>query len=247
MSGRVLLFGASSGIGGALARRIAKDGYDVILAGRDKDDLASRARDLEVRYGVATEVLLFDALDFDSHPGLIDACFQSVPQGLEGVALCHGAMAEPEDAAAHFSTARHMIDVNYSSAVSLLDRAAEHLERQGHGFLCAVSSVAGDRGRASNYHYGSSKAALSVYLEGLGVRLGRSGVTVVDVRPGMVDTRLTYGLPGLVLVAQPETVAADAWRAIRRGRAVVYSPWFWRIIMGVIKLLPNFVFKRLPL
>jgi decaprenylphospho-beta-D-erythro-pentofuranosid-2-ulose 2-reductase len=247
VSGRVLLFGASSGIGGALARRLAAEGYDMILAGRDKDDLASRARDLEVRYGVATEVVLFDALDFDSHPGLIEACFQAAPRGLEGVAVCHGAMSEPEAAVSDFATARHMIDVNYASVVSLLDRAAEHFERQQRGFLCVVTSVAGDRGRASNYHYGSSKAALSVYLEGLGVRLGRAGVKVVDVRPGMVDTRLTYGLPGLVLVAQPETVAADAWRAIRTGRSVVYSPWFWRVIMGIIKLLPNFVFKRLPL
>ena len=247
MSGCVLLLGATSGIGGAMARRLAAEGHDLILAGRDQDDLASRARDLEVRYRVQATPLLFDALDLGSHPELIDSCFKSSPDGLAGIALCHGAMSDPEEAAASFATARHMIDVNYTSAVSLLDRAAEHFERQGRGWICALSSVAGDRGRASNYHYGSSKGALSIYLEGLGVRLGRAGVSVVDVRPGMVDTQLTYGLSGLVLVAQPETVAADAWKGIRRGRAVVYTPWFWRAIMGVIRLLPHFVFRRLPL
>jgi decaprenylphospho-beta-D-erythro-pentofuranosid-2-ulose 2-reductase len=247
VSGRVLLLGATSGIGGALARRLAAQGHDLILAGRDKDDLESRARDLDVRYGVRAEVLLFEALDFDSHPGLIEACFRSAPEGLEGVALCHGAMSDPDEAATSFASARHMIDVNYTSAVSLLDRAAEQMERQGHGWICAVTSVAGDRGRASNYHYGSSKGALSIYLSGLRVRLARAGVSVTDVRPGMVDTRLTYGLPGLVLVAQPETVAADTWKAIRRGRAVVYTPWVWQIIMGIVRRLPYFVFKRLPL
>lgn len=247
MRGRVLLLGATSGIGGALARRIAAEGHDLILAGRDKDDLSSRARDLEVRYGVRAEPLLFEALDFDSHAGLIEACFGSSPEGLEGIALCHGAMSDPEEAAGSFAAAKHMIDVNYTSAVSLLDRAAEHFERRGRGWICAVTSVAGDRGRASNYHYGSSKGALSIYLEGLRVRLARSGVSVVDVRPGMVDTQLTYGLPGLVLVAQPEVVAAGAWRGIQRGRAVVYTPWFWWWIMGIIRLLPHAVFKRIPL
>ena len=247
MSGRVLLLGATSGIGGALARRLAAQGHDLILAGRDKDDLESRARDIELRYGVRAEALLFEALDFDSHPGLIEACFHAAPEGLEGVALCHGAMSDPDEAATSFASARHMIDVNYTSAVSLLDRAAEQLERQGHGWICAVTSVAGDRGRASNYHYGSSKGALSIYLSGLRVRLARAGVSVTDVRPGMVDTRLTYGLPGLVLVVQPETIAADTWKAIRRGRAVVYTPWVWQIIMGIVRRLPYFVFKRLPL
>jgi len=247
VSGRVLLLGATSGIGSALARRIAAEGCDLILAGRDKEDLESRARDLEVRYGTRAEVLLYDALDFESHAGLIEACFESSPDGLEGLALCQGAMSDPEHAAGTFAAAKHMIDVNYTSAVSLLDRAAEHFERRGRGWICAVSSVAGDRGRASNYHYGSSKGALSIYLAGLRVRLARAGVAVVDVRPGMVDTRLTYGLPGLVLVAQPRAVAADAWRGIRRGRAVVYTPWFWWWIMGVIRLLPHFIFKRLPL
>jgi len=129
----------------------------------------------------------------------------------------------------------------------VLDPIADHLARVGRGFICAVSSVAGDRGRQSNYLYGSTKAALSTYLQGLRNRLARSGVRVVTVKPGFVDTAMTFGRPGMFLVASPQRVGRDVFRAVRRGRCEVYTPWFWRGIMAAIKAIPEPVFKRMKL
>ncbi|MFP8872964.1 MAG: SDR family NAD(P)-dependent oxidoreductase, partial [Myxococcota bacterium] len=143
--------------------------------------------------------------------------------------------------------ARRMIETNYLASVSVLEACAAEFESRGRGWICAVSSVAGDRGRPSNYLYGSSKAGLSAYLQGLRARLARANVGVLDVKPGFVDTSLTWGRAGLFLVASPDRVARDAWRGIRRNRAVVYTPWFWRPIMMVIRAIPDAVFKRMRL
>jgi short-subunit dehydrogenase len=140
-----------------------------------------------------------------------------------------------------------MIDVNYSSAVSVLEQAAVHFEEKKRGFVCAITSVAGDRGRQSNYLYGSTKAALNTYLQGLRHRLSKSGVDVLTVKPGFVDTRMTWGLPGLFLVASPDKVAKDVCWAIRKRRNVTYTPWFWRGIMSIICAVPDFIFRRTKL
>jgi short-subunit dehydrogenase len=149
---------------------------------------------------------------------------------------------DPEQAA-------RTIDVNFKSYVSLLNAAAMHLRERGGGFLCALSSVAGDRGRQSNYTYGAAKAGLSAYLQGLRNRLAPHGVTVITVKPGFVDTAMTWGLlkAGSALVASPQRVARDIVNAIATRRDVLYTPWFWRWIMLVIRLIPERVFKRLRL
>lgn len=244
MSGRVLVLGATSGIGRALAAELAGRGHDVIVAGRRRDELARCAADLEIRAGVRAEQRVFDALDFASHRELVRSCAEG---GLDGVALCHGVQFDQADAQRDASLARRMIEVNYASAVSLLEAAAGHFEARRAGWICALSSVAGDRARPSNYLYGSTKAALTAYLRGLQARLARSGVRVLIVKPGFVDTSLTYGLPGLFLVAPPDRVAADVVRAIERGRRVVYTPPFWAPIMAAIRLIPAPLFERLRL
>lgn len=242
-----VLLGATSGIGEALARELALSGYDLILAGRDEATLACQARDLEIRYGVRAWPDRFEALDFASHPGRMAHWTGLAGGDIDGVALCYGAMANESEAASDPEAAQHMINVNYASPVSILDRVADAMEANGRGWICAITSVAGDRGRATNFHYGSTKSALSAYLSGLRVRLARSGIAVTDVRPGMVDTKLTYGLPDLVLLAQPTSVARDIAKAIRSGSPVVYTPGFWALIMLVIRLIPTTIFKRLPL
>lgn len=242
-----VLVGATSGIGRAIARRLAAEGYDLILAGRRLDELALLSADLEVRFGTKNEVRPFEALAFGSHPEFFEECASFFGDALHGVLLCHGEMPDADLAAQDFETAHRCIEINFTSAVSLLTLASRHLEARGRGWICAVSSVAGDRGRPSNYVYGSSKAALSTYLGGLRPRLARAGVSVVDVKPGFVDTGLTWGRPGMFLVATPERVADDVMRGIRRDRAVVYTPRFWALILFVIRALPDFVFKRLQL
>ncbi len=242
-----IVLGGTSGIGEALARELAAGGSNIVLAGRDLEELEARARDLEIRYGVRTWTRLFEALDFESHRDWFAECEADIGEDFLGVALCYGEMQEEEGAAADATLARRMIDVNFTSAVSILDRAAERLTARGAGWICAISSVAGDRGRASNFHYGSSKAALSAYLSGLRVRLAKAGVSVIDVRPGMIDTKLTYGRSGLMLLAKPSRVGRDIVRGIRSDRAVVYTPPIWRLVMFVIRMLPDFIFKRAPL
>ncbi len=247
MSQPVLILGATSGIARAICHCLAQQKHDLVLAGRDREELGKIAADLGLRYGIHTAALPFDALDFEGHPAFFQDCLKAAGGSLHGVVLCHGYLAPQALAQLQFAEARRMIDVNYTSAVSLLELAAAYLETQRQGFLCAISSVAGDRGRQSNYLYGSTKAALTTYLEGLRVRLAKAGVPVITVKPGFVDTRMTQGMKGMFLVAPPERVARDICRAIHRGKAVVYTPWFWWGIMTIICSIPDFVFKRLKL
>jgi decaprenylphospho-beta-D-erythro-pentofuranosid-2-ulose 2-reductase len=243
----VLVVGATSGIGRAVAKRWAAAGYRVILAGRDLPEIERDAADLRLRYGVEAAALPFEALRFDEHPAFFDAATKQFESGLDTIILCHGLMHPQGKAQDDFALAREMIDANYTSAVSVLNRAGNYFQSRGHGTICVVSSVAGDRGRQSNFLYGSSKAALTTYTLGLRHRLGRLGIKVVTIKPGFVDTAMTWGLPGLFLVASPEKVARDMFRACRRDRPVAYAPWFWRYIMMIIRSVPDFVFKKTKL
>jgi len=143
--------------------------------------------------------------------------------------------------------ARLILETNFTGCVSALNILANHFELKRTGFICAITSVAGDRGRQSNYHYGAAKAGLSVYLQGLRNRLFPAGVNVITVKPGFVDTRMTYGRPGLFLLASPESVAQGIFRAIVKGKSVVYLPWFWRPIMLIVRSIPETIFKRLKM
>lgn len=245
-AGSVLILGATSGIGKAVARRWAMDKADLILAARDTAEAERTAADLRVRFGAKARVVEFDALKFESYQQFANGFFTDGSQ-LAGVVLCYGYMTDQTEAQQNPEAARQTIDTNYTSPVLLLEQFAAQFEKAKSGFICAVSSVAGDRGRQSNYIYGSSKAGLNSFLEGLRVRLFKSGVHVVTVKPGFVDTAMTWGLPGLFLVAKPEKVADDMWKAVRRGRSMIYTPWFWRYIMLIIRMIPDFIFKRMKL
>ena len=244
----VLILGPNSGIGRAIAHELARTGRQLILAGRDTRQIHTMAADLHIRYGIQAAIRSFDALDFASHQAFFEACLDG-KERLAGIILCFGAMSDQTDAERDFSLAKQMIDVNYSAYVSILNLAASYFKRRRSGFICAISSVAGDRGRKSNFIYGSSKAALSTYLQGLRNDLSSSGVNVITVKPGFVDTKMTWGLikPNSPLVASPRKVAVDILRAIENRRDVQYTPRFWWWIMMVIKLIPERIFKRMSL
>jgi short-subunit dehydrogenase len=247
MSDTILVLGAGSAMARAIANELAVTGHSLILAGRGTDDLEKTAADLRIRHEASVAVRHFEATDFEEHEGFFEDCVKTAGGELHGVVLCHGYMAVQAVAERDFGEAQRMIEVNYSSAVSVLEQAAAYLEAKKRGFVCAISSVAGDRGRQSNYLYGSTKAALNTYLQGLRHRLSKSGVNVLTVKPGFVDTRMTWGLPGLFLVASPDKVARDVCRAIRKRRNVTYTPWFWRGIMSIICAVPDFLFRRTKL
>jgi len=240
---KILVLGATSTIAEETVRQLAAKKKDMILTARKVDDLEALKNDLEIRYSVNITVKAFDALDFNEH----ETFFSEVTQDddLEGILLMYGAMEDQKEAEQSFELSKNMIDVNYTSAISILNIAANYFEQKKSGFIAAVSSVAGDRGRQSNYIYGSTKAGLSVYMGGLRNRLHKSNVHVLTIKPGMVDTKMTYGVvDDGPLLASPVKVAKDIANALVKRKEVLYTPWFWLVIMLIIKLVPEKIFKR---
>lgn len=244
----VLVLGATSAIARASAQAFARHGYDVVLAAQDSAENERLAADIRVRFGVQCHAIAFDALDFDAHPAVLEASTQALGALPGGVLLCFGYMAEQADCQKDVAKARRTIDVNFTGAVSILELFAAAFEARGGGFLGVLSSVAGDRGRQSNYIYGSSKAGLTAYLQGLRNRLFKAGVTVTTIKPGFVDTKMTYGLPlPGPLVASPAQAGEAIFAAVSTGRNVAYVPFFWRYIMLIIKSIPEWQFKKMGL
>jgi short-subunit dehydrogenase len=239
----ILILGATSGIARAIAHRFASEKHDLILAGRDSEELNRDSADLSVRYGIQAIPIIFDATNFNSHESFFQSCLALAPE-LFGIVLAHGYLSPQIQAQSNWSESKRIIQTNYVSAVSILNLAANHLESRKQGFICIISSVAGDRGRQSNYIYCSAKSAVSTFAQGLRHRLSKSNVNVITIKPGFVDTSMTWGLPGVFLSGTPERVAASIVRAIRKNRAVLYTPWFWRWIMLIVRNIPDRIFNK---
>ena len=237
--------GATSAIASALAREFATHKFDLVLGGRDREELSALASDLSLRYGIRAGVLPLDALDTQTHASTLRSFLAEAGNDLEGVVVCMGYLGDQAKGQCDGEEARRILETNFTGCVSALNILANHFEPRRAGFICAISSVAGDRGRQSNYLYGAAKAGLSAYLQGLRNRLFHAHVKVLTVKPGFVDTHMTYGRSGLFLVASPESVAKGIFRAIVKGKDVVYLPWFWRPIMLVVRSIPEGIFKRL--
>jgi decaprenylphospho-beta-D-erythro-pentofuranosid-2-ulose 2-reductase len=246
MRGAVLILGATSAVARASAALLARQGYDLILAGRDTDELQRLAADLRLREGARADWEHFEAAEPASHQEFFARVLGRTSR-LAGVLLAFGTMGEHERAVRDFAEAERIIRGNFTSAVSILTLCANHLLESGGGFLIALTSVAGERGRQSNYLYGAAKGGLDLFLQGLRNRCFAGGVRVITIRPGFLDTAMTYGLPGLFLVASPEYAARRIVAALQRSGDVYYVPWFWRPIMLVIRLIPEFLFKRMRL
>lgn len=245
--GTVLVLGATSSIARHAAAAFARRGYDLCLAARDGEELSRIASDLTLRHGVNVQTVPFDATHAGSSNRMMDVVLNESFGDLSGVLLCFGALGDQLVAQEDAPYAREVIGVNFTGAVSLLTPLANYFEARGRGFIGVISSVAGDRGRQSNYVYGAAKGGLSIYLQGLRQRLSKAGVTVTTIKPGFVDTKMTFGLPGMFLVADPADVGEAIARAIFKGKPVAYIPGFWRWIMLIIKLIPERVFVRLKL
>jgi decaprenylphospho-beta-D-erythro-pentofuranosid-2-ulose 2-reductase len=238
-----LVLGGSSAIARAFARVAAEAGSDVILAGRDLEDLERTARDIEVRYGRRAEAVAFDATLFASHRAFVDG-LPARARKLD-VMLAFGLM--PGQAAIDADPALGMeaIAATYTGAASVLLHLAPLLEAQGEGHVVVIGSVAGDHGRLKNYVYGSAKAGLHAFAQGLRARLFRAGVQVTTVKPGFIDTAMTFGMKTGPLMASPEACARACLKLARGGREVAYYPPVWRLIMLIIKLIPEPVMKRM--
>lgn len=241
---KIVIIGANSAIAAAAARLLAAEGDALYLAARNTDALQAQVADLRVRGAENVHCGPFDAADTAAHAALIETAAAALG-GLDTAIVAYGSLPEqaavqdrPEQVLAELAT-------NFTSAASLLTILATRFEREGRGTIVAISSVAGDRGRAANYVYGSAKAGLTCFLSGLRQRLWRKGIQVITIKPGFVDTPMTAAFPKGPLWAKPETIAAGIVKAMKKGRATVYLPSFWRLIMTIIVLLPERIFLRM--
>ncbi|MBI2422118.1 MAG: SDR family oxidoreductase [Candidatus Hydrogenedentes bacterium] len=244
----VVILGATSTIAKAAAHEFARRGHAVVLGAQDHKENKRHASDIALRYNVPCHALRFDAQDFKSHAAWFEECKAALGGVPTGVVLCFGFMDEQANAQASFEIAQKTIDINLTGAVSILEIVAAAFEMRKSGFIGVVSSVAGDRGRQTNYIYGCAKAGLTTYCQGLRNRLFASGVSVTTIKPGFVDTKMTYGLPlPGPLVATPEKAGAIICKAVLARKHEVYVPFFWRFIMLIIRSIPEFQFKKMKI
>jgi short-subunit dehydrogenase len=238
--------GATSAIAEATAREFAQRGDALLLVGRSRERLQAVADDLKVRGAAMAEVRVLDARDIDAYPGLLDDAARTLG-GLDTALIAHGTLS---DEASCRTSAEALLDefrVNALSVMALCTHLANRFEAQRSGVIAVISSVAGERGRQSNYVYGSAKAAVTAFTSGLRQRLYAKGVHVVTIKPGFVDTPMTAAFKKGLLWAEPAPVARTIARAMIRGTPVVYTPGFWRLIMAIIRLIPERIFVRLRL
>ncbi len=243
MKQSIAIIGATSTVAISVARKLAAEDVDIYLVGRNEDKLATVAADLAAR-GSSTHTIVTDLANLDEHAKVL--------QQIESATHCfifHSALTDQAAAESDWSMAEASLTINLLSPLSLLHGLANRLEQQKTGSLVVVSSVAGDRGRASNYWYGTAKGALSIHCQGLRNRLAKSGVPVLTVKPGFIDTAMTAHLEKkpAVLWASAEEVADLIVKGWKQQKNVIYTPGFWRFIMWIITRIPETIFKRLSL
>ena len=240
----VLIIGARSDIAISVAHCFAKEGYDIQLAARNKSSLDADKSDIELRYQVRVSLYNFDALDIDSHEHFVS----SLPK-LPIVAICAvGYMGVQTKNERDLLAAVNVMRSNFEGPASILSVLANHFEQRGSGTLVGISSVAGERGRAKNYVYGSAKAGFSAFLSGLRNRLAKKGVHVITVLPGFVATKMTkeISLPSK-LTAKPDEVAIAILNAVKKKHNIIYVKKIWLLIMKLIRSIPEQFFKKMKL
>lgn len=240
----VLVLGGDSDIANATVAKLAgARARTVVLAGRNPDALKQRCVDLESRGVTKAETAAFDALDFATHQSFVDAQFDE--HDFDLVIVAFGILGDQQADEKNPSKAVDVVQANYTGAVSVLLPLAERMKRSGHGSLVVLSSVAGERARAANFIYGSAKAGLDAFCQGLGDSLVGTGVSVMIVRPGFVQTKMTSGMEKKPLATTPEAVADDIVSGLAKGSEIVWSPAKFRIVMAIMRHLPRPVFRKI--
>ncbi len=245
MSDTWIVLGATSSMARALARALAERGDGLLLAGRDLEDLERLAADCRLRGADWAEAIAFDARKPVGYQAILDRAARE--PGAVSAAVFVGSMPAQAEIDADPALIDGIVADNFSGPARFLQMLAPLIEERGAGTVVGVGSVAGDRGRVGNYVYGAAKAGFATYLSGLRNRLTRSGGHVVTVKPGFVDTSMTWGIEGMFLVAAPEKVARDILRAVEKRRDVIYTPFFWRFIMLIIRSIPERIFKKMSI
>lgn len=246
MTRRVLILGATSGIARETSRCFAAERAKLFLVARDQDKLTAVADDLKIRGAASVETYQADLTDGSAHPGIV-ARAVAAWDGLDAALIAHGTLPDQVAAENDPSVLRNAMETNYFSAVSLLTQLAKVFEVRRSGVLAIIGSVAGDRGRRSNYVYGSAKAALATFVAGLRLRLAPAGVQVVLIKPGWVSTPMTAHLQQNFLFVDAAQAGRGVYKAMISPRAVVYVPWYWKWIMRMVRWVPEPIFAKLNL
>ncbi|PTN33198.1 SDR family oxidoreductase [Desulfonatronum sp. SC1] len=243
----ILVIGATSAIATACARQWAGQQATFFLVGRDQAKLQAVADDLLVRGATAVTSHTLDMNHFADHPVLLDAAFAAM-SSVDVALVAHGTLPDQQACEQDVNLTLEEVSTNGLSVIALLTLLANRMQPQGSGTIAVISSVAGDRGRPTNYVYGTAKAAVTTFCEGLRARLSKFGVHVLTIKPGFVDTPMTESLDlPRILVATPERVARRIVRGVARRRNVLYVPAFWALILWIIRSIPQPIFKRLNL
>jgi decaprenylphospho-beta-D-erythro-pentofuranosid-2-ulose 2-reductase len=243
---RVLALGATSAIAQATLRLMAEQHAAFLLVGRNAQKLAAVRDDLLTRGASAVTTFVADLDDTSAHPAMLAQAVSALG-GLDLAFLAHGVLGDQPQAEKDYAVAEAILQTNFLSAISLVTWLANYFEAERHGTIVVISSVAGDRGRKSNYVYGASKGGLNIFLDGVRNRIDRAGVQVLTVKPGFVATPMTAHLPRSPLFAEPGQIAKHIQRAIGKRKDVVYAPPFWAVIMLVVRSIPRRIFKRMNL
>jgi decaprenylphospho-beta-D-erythro-pentofuranosid-2-ulose 2-reductase len=241
---KVLIFGATSAIVQEVARLFAKDGAALFLVARNAQRLASVANDLRVRGASLVETLAMDLNDLKGHEGIVQSA-AGVLGEIDAVLIGHGELPNQSIVDHSGEEVARTFTSNCVSVLSLVTHVATFMERKKRGLIAVISSVAGDRGRRSNYAYGAAKGAVNIFLDGLRGRLHGSGVRILTIKPGPVNSPMTASMPKNILFSEPRPVGEGIYRAMKTGKEVVYLPSYWRWIMALIKLIPDQMFRRM--
>ena len=242
----ILVLGATSSIAKHTTRLFAADEHSLYLVARNEDKLASMKQDMLVRGAAEVNYESLDLADNSKHQEMIQRATDSMGT-IDTVFIAYGTLADQKESAANYENTLKELQINCLSVISLLTILANQLEQQGSGSIAVISSPSGDRGRQSNYIYGTAKGALTIFLQGLRNRLSKSNVHVLTIKPGFVDTPMTKDFKKGFLWVNPEDISKGIYNAIKKKREVVYLPFFWRYIMLIIKSIPEKLFKHLSL
>jgi decaprenylphospho-beta-D-erythro-pentofuranosid-2-ulose 2-reductase len=243
---KLLILGATSAIAHETAKNFAADGADIVVVARNEAKLNLVRDDLQVRGAKSVTAITADLNDLNQHTHLLERAYETLG-GLDAVLIAHGTLGDQAISQASQEITLQEFTTNGLSYISLLTILGNHFEKQRQGCIAVISSVAGDRGRGSNYVYGSAKSAVTAFTSGLRNRLSKVGVAVVTIKPGFVDTPMTANVKKNALFAKPEAVGKRIYKAMLKGEGVVYVPWFWQYVMMIIRAVPESIFKKLSL
>ena len=243
---KILIIGATSAIAEACARLWSAKGQHLYLLARNAERLSAIAADMKIRGAQSAHFAVLDVNDLSQHAAVLDAA-AAVLGGIDIVLIAHGTLGNQKACEYNFDATLEQLNTNAISVISLLTHLGNRFEAQRHGSLVVISSVAGDRGRQSNYVYGTAKGAVTIFLQGLRQRLHKSGVQVLTVKPGFVDTPMTAKFKKGLIWSTPQEIAIRICEGVEKKYDVIYAPWYWWWVMGVIRLVPELIFKKIRL